>query len=169
MWLEGSLVTCNGLHGDSVTCNGPWHKEGVRVTGKSVRDDGPDGFNYLGGGFKPILRALVGTASRPTASLQTFGHTDELSTFAILSTFPKVDDSLSQNRISPALLRRVPSCPTNFGSVSSHKSPRRGGGDFTFGLDVALTATCCGPKLHTVRLMCAARRIVMPMIHSHDA
>ena len=36
---------------DSVTCNGPWHKEGVRVTGKGVRDQLPDQGYRLGGRF----------------------------------------------------------------------------------------------------------------------
>ena len=53
----------------SVTCNGPWHKEGVRVAGKGVRDDGPDGFNYFGGGLQTRCLALVAAALLAAASL----------------------------------------------------------------------------------------------------
>ena len=41
----------------------------MRVTGEGVRDQLPDGFNHLGGGFKPILRDLVANALSATASL----------------------------------------------------------------------------------------------------
>ncbi len=52
-----------------VTCNGPWHKEGVRVTGKSVGDQLPDQGYRLGGGFLALLRALVAAALLATAGL----------------------------------------------------------------------------------------------------
>ena len=47
---------------DSVTCNGPWHKGGVRVIGEGVRDDGPDGLDHLGSGFETRDCAIVRSA-----------------------------------------------------------------------------------------------------------
>ena len=44
---RGEALRVTVSKADSVTCNGPWHKEGVRVTGEGVGDHLPDGLDHL--------------------------------------------------------------------------------------------------------------------------
>ncbi len=66
---RGEALRVTVSKADSVTCNGPWHKEGVRVTGEGVGDHLPDGLDHLGGGFLTLLRALVAAALLAAAGL----------------------------------------------------------------------------------------------------
>ena len=66
---RGEALRVTVSKADSVTCNGPWHKEGVRVTVEGVRDHLPDQGDRLGGGFVTRERAVVGTPPLTTAGL----------------------------------------------------------------------------------------------------
>ena len=69
----------------------------MRVTGKSVRDQCPDGFNHLGGVLQPFLCVLVANALLATAGLMVL-LIHVFCLFVYFVYFPKSRHSLSLKR-----------------------------------------------------------------------
>ena len=93
------FVTCNGLHGGLRTCNGPWHKEGVRVTGKSVRDHLPDERHHLGSSLLARDLALVLLLRLPFRGPPVFKYLAMQMNylFCLFIYFPQIDHSFGSS------------------------------------------------------------------------